>query len=301
MGLKYADQVARALQATSLTITPKETESIRINKIGFTRPAADGYATIKIGRMIVGYIPVRIGATMIPFAYDVHGASVINPYDYGEIAGIDLKYPIATGENFNVTSGVTTDIFVDYDIFDAGDVSNTEPNGIGSNELTYYVNLTNGSAITTETSRAYHKLDKNMNPIEFPRFPLERVPSGFEYTIKAIGAMALSRGNGTANIGYTEVLRMKYNRQVLYDPTEAGFQVLGDSTFITNAYSYTQTLNELPLLETPVAELYKFDPVLIMKEGDVFDTEYGIKAGAAGTIEAEKLLVYYITTVKKGA
>jgi len=300
MGLKFPDQVARVQQGTTLTITPRETESFRINRIGFARPTADSYATIRIGRMLVGYIPVRMPGGFIPFHYAVHGSGVINPYDYGEEGVINLRYPVATGENFRITTGAATDIFIDYDIFEAGNVPNTEPNGTASKELTYYITLTNAASIPTTTTTAYHVLNRNILPLEFPRFPVERVPSGVAYDIKALGAIAMSQGNGTANTLQTRYLRLKYNRQVLYDPTELGFQIMGRADVIAAAANYEQVLNEISPVQTPTVELYKFDPILVMKEGDIFDTEVGIRGAAAGAVAANMLFIYYIVTVKRG-
>jgi len=300
MGLKFPDQIARVQQGTTLTVTPKETESFRINRIGFARPTADSYATIRIGRMLIGYIPVRMPGGFVPFQYGVHGSTIINPYDYETEGVFNLKYPVATGENFRITTGAATDIFIDYDIFEAGNVPNTEPNGTGSTELTYYVTLTNAASIPTTTATAYHVLNRNILPLEFPRFPIERVPGGVTYDIKALGAIAMSQGNGTANTLQTRYLRLKYNRQVLYDPTEMGFQIMGRADTITAVPNYDQVSNEMSPVQTLTAGLYKFNPALVMKEGDIFDTEIGLRGVAAGAVAANTLFIYYIVTVKRG-
>lgn len=298
MALKYEDQYAEKLSGTSLVITPAETESIRIKKIGFAGLSSDVYATLTTDRTKVGYVyPYLGGLKMFPFP--VAEETDYSPYDLKALEVIDLTYPVATGESFTITTSGNANIFVLYDIYDAGDVKNDEPNGSHADTLTFYQHVTNASAITTATSEVFSALDKNLNPTDFPAFPIKAVPAGQEFDLHAIGFMAIGRGNGAANIAYTKHLRLKYNREVLFDEAGLGWAVLGDSAHTANSYDYVPVYNTVPWNQKYLPVVKKFSTPLTFKQGDELLVEVGHQAGTAGSIEASKLNCWLLMTQRR--
>lgn len=298
MGLLYEDQYAEKLSGTSLVITPASDQSIRIKKIGFAGVSSDVYATLQIDRTKVGYIyPYLGGLTMFPAP--VAEGTDYNPYDNANFGMVDLTYPVANGESFTVTTSGNAYIFVIYDIYDAADVKDTEPNGSHASVLTFFQHITNNSAITTATSEAFAPLDKVLNPSDFPAFPTKAVGANQEFDIHAVGFMAIGRGNGSANQGYTKHLRMKYNREVLFDPAGLGWLVLGDSAHTANSYDYVPVYNTVPWAQKYQTIIRKFSTPLTFKQGDELLLEVGHQAGAAGTIEASKVNCWLLMTQRR--
>lgn len=298
MAIKYRDQVAKILAGTSITITPADNESLRIKRIGYSGFTADGTAVVTIDRVKVGYHVIRAqGVTMFPASLEQ--SAEISPYMNPLINDIDLTYPVANGESINITASVSGNIFVIYDIYDKDDVKNTEPNGTGSPILNYLAYMTNAAAITTATTEGYTLLTQINNPNDFPKFPVSPVPSNQEFDVHAVGCLAISRGNGTANQGYTKHLRFKYNREVLFDDNGAGFLVQGDSAQTANAYSVANPINQLPYFQKYQNYVKRFEAPLNFTQGDELDIEVSTVAGAAGTIEAGKLLVWLLMTQRR--
>lgn len=298
MGLLYEDQVAETLSGTTLTITPADNQSIRIKKIGFFGYSTETYANITIDRVKVGFVyPYYGGLSMFPQHVD-QGYN-INPYDNKNFDGIDLTYPVANGESFTITTSTSGNIYAVYDIYDAGDIKNTDPNGSHASIINFFQYLTVSSAITTATSEVFTEFNDQLNPSDFPNFPIDPVGAGQEIDVHAIGLQALARGNGGANQGYTEHLRLKYNREVLFDENGLGFLVRGDSTHTANSYDYVPLYNTVPYSQLYTPQVKKFSTPLTFKPGDELITEVSTKAGAAGTIEANKIIMWLLMTQRR--
>lgn len=296
--LKYRNQVAYVLYGNSLTITPADNESLRILFIGYDGYSADTEATITIDRTKVGYhLPYFMGQAQFPGLKE--DLMEISPYQNPVFDEVDLSYPVANGESFNVSTTTSGNIFVVYDIYDAGDVKNTEVNGTNSPVLNFLQYITNASAITTATTLGYTEFDKNKNPTDFPKFPIQPVPAGQEFDIHAIGNLALSRGNGSVNVGYSKYLRLKYNREVLFDESGYGFLSQGLSSYVTNGYSASGGINTVPYKAKYNNYIKRFDVPITFIQGDELDVELGHMAGTAGTIEAGKTMAWMLMTQRR--
>lgn len=283
MALLYPNQIKNIYDATSLTIEPEENESIRIKKIGLQTVAGPGTITITVGRTVVGFFYVRDKTDQTLLTPNIQGAANQNLIEDNLLPLMTWTYPVANGEKFMITGSTQLRGYVIYDIYEAGDVKNTEVNGSKSNELNYMLYLTNAAETNTSTSEVYYKLDKKLNPVEFIDFPLTPLPEGYEAEIHHIGALAVTRGNGTANTGYTRYLRIRRERQILFDPEGKGWLVYGQPTFTANTTSYTYVFNTLPTAPTPYQRLYVFDPPLKFRPGEYMDIEQScVGSGTAG-------------------
>ena len=298
MALKYEDQVAYVIAGTSLTITPADNESIRIKSIGIATSTAGTTATITTDRTKVGFIEAYFNSRDM-FPLPVEAAVGINPYQNENFNTVDLTYPVANGESWNITATNNSTIQVVYDIYDAEDVKNTEPNGSHSTILNFFQYLTIGASWTPGATLAYNDFDTNLNPSDFPAFPVKAVPAGQEFDIHAVGCQALARGDGTNNDVYTQRLRMKYNREVLFDESGYGWYVLGDSSHTANSYDAVPVYNTVPYKQDYTRNVKRFSTPLTFKQGDELLVEQGALGDAAGAFEANKLIVWLLMTQRR--
>ena len=302
MALKRSNEIKVVESDTELELTPDEGEAIRVKRIEVKTSASEDFASVYIGRAIAGYFAVALQGYN-HLAPVISGTSQENIFETLRKAGKPLIFPVAEGETLKVeVSNTATFIKAVYDVYDAGDVSSEEPNGSKSKELTYIAYLTNESAFD-ETG--YYTLDKMRNPVEFPNFPVESVPS--KASIEVLGVMgiplATSKGDGSATLGtsYTTRFRIFYQRQVLFDPDRNGWLFKGNDSYTetstTQSYDYTEVANEIPFAADYNKVLKLLDPTLKFGPGEEANFQVGATIDSDAPIGAEKLIVALLQKV----
>jgi len=302
MALKRSNEFRVVENASELSFKPDEGEALRVKRIEVKGASAGDYASVYIGRAIAGYFAVNFEG-FNHLAPRIAGVSARNIFDVLEKNGMALIYPVADGESFKVELGSTADfIKVTYDVYDAGDVKSDEPNGSKSKELTYIAYLTNADEWTKGD---YYTLDKMINPVEFPNFPVEPVPSKAKIDVLAVMGLplAVSLGDGTNTLGtsYTTRLRIFYQRRVLFDPDRLGWLFKGDSslttTGTTKVYSYDEIANEIPFSSDYNRKLKILNPNLSFEAGEEVNFQVGASIDSDVSIDAEKLMVAILQKV----
>jgi len=302
MALKRSNEIKIVENASELSFKPDEGEAIRVKRIEVKGASAGDYASVYIGRAISGYFAVNFNG-FNHLAPDIAGVSQKNIFDVLAKKGIPLVYPVAEGESIKVELNNSADfIKIVYDVYDAADVKSDEPNGSKSKELTYIAYLTNADEWKTGD---YYTLDKMINPVEFPNFPVEPVPSKAKMEVLGIMGvpLAVSLGDGTATLGtsYTTRFRIFYQRRVLFDPDRLGWLFKGDSslttTGTTKVYSYDEVANEMPFVAEYNRRLKLLDPTLSFEAGEEANFQVGASIDPDVSIDAEKLMVAVLQKV----
>jgi len=209
----------------------------------------------------------------------------------GEL-GIFKGYPVAEGETFTVEliTGANDVKMVEYEIYDAGDMTNEMENGAKSD--TYmYVNYGGTGAVLQAVAETV--LGQANNPAEYEDFPFGGdVPSG--HKIELLGVLASDvapAGNAAALCTYTDYLKFMKGRIVLFDEDHNGLLYyayfpddIGGMNMIAEGYAvggnFTQCDRKEPLM---------FDPPLIFDQGEELTVAWHVVHAGAGVAISEVL------------
>lgn len=207
--------------------------------------------------------------------------------------GIFTGYPVAEGEQFTIElcTDATAVKMVEYDIYDAGDITSEMENGSKAN--TYmYVNYGDTGAVLQLVIETV--LGESNNPTEYPDFPFGGlVPSGQKIELIGILASDVAPATNTAaTYSYTEYLKLMKGREVLFDEDHNGLMYYapytdppGTVNMIAEGYAvggnFTQCDLKQPLM---------FDPPLVFNEGEELSVAWHItNEGVAGIAITEEL------------
>jgi hypothetical protein len=137
-------------------------------------------------------------------------------------------YPVAEGETFLIewAPDDTTIQMVIYDVYDAGDIKPTDPNGSKADE---YVFVQYGRPKTIGYAPGNYKYEVSQTPPEFPDFPFEGVvPAGTKMELLGIlFSDVFAFGATSADRWRTMYIKMVYQRQVLFDEDRNGLPYIG--------------------------------------------------------------------------
>jgi len=280
VALKRVNEIKRYTSVNTIELKPNEGEALRVKKIEVKASTDPTYMEIDIGKSTVGYFPVYVDGVEF-FATSKLGQTTKNLFDVLKEHGVDLVYPVASGESFILKFTKTVDyVRVIYDVYEAGDVNPTEVNGSKADMLTYAAILTNVNPITTPD---WYTLDKLLNPPEMPDFPTGIVPSGYRITVHSIGVIPQLEGT-SPDTAETDYLRLWYRRQVLFDPDRNGFKI-------------STTINELPPIEQNNEKMVFFGQELTFIEGDELNVQVKVNISGDGSLSAEKVKVIMLQTM----
>jgi len=287
----------------TLTASPEEGEAWRIVKIEVSGGSEGDTLEVKIGKTSVFYAPLVFGGRNL-FAFSGSDPTYPNLFDFLKSVGKELKFPVAAGETVTVTTSSTvTAIRITYEVYGAGDVSSSEPNGSKATEYTLFSWVANGSAVT---SSGWVNLNSNKCPAEYPDFPALAVPSKTTAEIHLVAArpIAASVGDGSATKGtsYSKYLRLIYRRAVLFDPNRNGWNVLGNSSYsetgTTMTYDYSSSLNDLPIPPTAEGKAMVFEDPLTIPEGEELNVQVYIEHATDVDIPAGEVQALFLITFK---
>ncbi|MBA7478803.1 hypothetical protein ES707_14231 [subsurface metagenome] len=206
--------------------------------------------------------------------------------------GIFKGFPVAEGETFTVDliTGANDVKVVEYDIYDAADMTNLMENGSKSEA---YMFVSYGDSGGNIQAVADNILGQSNNPAEYPDFPFAAgVPSGHQ--IELLGLLASDvapAANVAGTATYTDYLRMMRGRKVLFDEDHNGLlyfapfaDALGAVDMIAEGYAvggnFTQCDLKQPLM---------FDPPIIFDEGETLTCSWHVVIAGAGAIISQAL------------
>ena len=218
---------------SNVSLTPPAGKSLRVVDIVLTSVGSS--AIIKVGKTYVGYI-----AKGENVYYDSNNAAAMNQFLEQEIAGagktlmrklqeagLPMVYPVAEGETFsiefpdNIMSG-----YIVYQLYEAGDVKNTEVNGSASD---HYIFINYGKPSASITPPNYVDIDFPLPPAPFPDFPFgDAVPAGKKILFHSllINAWSYNSYTGSADhIATAQYLKLMKDTEVLFDADMKGFAI----------------------------------------------------------------------------
>lgn len=226
MGMQEPFAIKSVIGATDLTLTADAGESLLVKGI-VCEPPTQGALTIRIAKTTVGYF--RLTSGVGNHLFDANPEAELgfqnnrpNLLDLLLSMGIFTGYPIAEGETMAFTGGSEAlgVQIVEYEIWDAGDKKNTDPNGSASSAY-YFQNYGRYSGTLADGDNLYAN---RQDPVEFPDFPWnETAPSNKTVTLHGICFAPISIATaGVTNLQNTEYVKLIREREVLFDEDRSG-------------------------------------------------------------------------------
>lgn len=250
MSIRESFMIKTVRGDTDLTLEAKVGESLLIKGVRIDNPAAS-YVTLSINKSMVGYF--RVGGVLgnqlaFPKGQKEYLSSpavaaatwlirkagkVPNILDYMIERDWLAGYPVAEGETFLIedAAGAGAIQTIIYEVHDAEDIKNTDPNGSKASE---YVYCNYGRTAATVDSSATTIYDTSQTPVEFPAFPFGAdVPAKTEILLLGIATSDFSPSENTnaANIA-TSFLKLVKERITLFDDDKNGLLLEGINAIV---------------------------------------------------------------------
>lgn len=206
--------------------------------------------------------------------------------------GIFKGFPVAEGETFTIDmiTGADDVKMVEYEIYDAADITNVMENG--SKADTYmYVNYGDSGAVITDVAETV--LGESNNPAEYPDFPFGgNVPSGHKIEIIGILASDIApAANVAADRTQTDYLKFMKGREVLFDEDHNGllyYSPFEDATancdMIAEGYAVGGNFTQCDCKEPHI-----FDPPKVFNEGEELTVSWHVIINGTGQDISEAL------------
>ena len=194
-------------------------------------------------------------------------------------------FPVGEGETFTIDliTAATSWKMIEYDLYEAGDIVNTQENGSMSSSFMF---LNYGDCGASIQAVADNTLGQSNNPPEYPDFPFGAiVPSGHKIEIFGILASDIApAANDGTDYSYTDYLKLMKGREVLFDEDHNGLLYcaqfitsIANCNMIAEGYSvggnYTQCDRAQPIM---------FDPPLVFNEGEELTVSWHLQIGVGG-------------------
>lgn len=206
--------------------------------------------------------------------------------------GIFKGYPIAEGETFTVElcTGATAVKMVEYEIYDAGDLTNVMENGSKADTF-LYVNYGDTGAVLQAVADTV--LGESNNPTEYPDFPFGGiVPAGQKMELIGILASDIApAANVTGTATYSDYLRFMRGRTVLFDEDHNGLLFYapyldppGAVNMIGEGYAVGGNFTQCDLKQP-----HMFEPPVVFNEGEELSISWHIVIAGAGSPISEEL------------
>ena len=256
----------------SVSLTPPSGKSLRV--VDIVLFGLDQGITVKIEKTYVGFIAG--GNNLLNVA---DSTSLESQYEQAGFAGsgrtlmrrlqekgLPMMYPVAEGETFMLEgSSASLAGYLVYQLYDAGDVKNTEINGSASD---HYIFINYGRPTVSIAPGDYADIDYPLPPTPFPNFPFgSAVPSGKKILFHTllINAWGYNSYAGSAD----HITRVKYIKLIkdtesLFDRDMLGFYVQSAAAITGNAnvlcvpngsimpYGYVSDSQGLRMFATPL-------------------------------------------------
>ena len=206
--------------------------------------------------------------------------------------GIFKGYPVAEGEMFTIElcTGATAVKMVEYEIYDAGDITNVMENGSKANSL-MYINYGDTGAVLQAVAETV--LGETNNPTEYPNFPYGAIVSAGQ-KIELIGILASDvapAANVTGTATYTDYLKFMKGREVLFDEDHNGLLYYalfldppGAVNMIGEGYAVGGNYTQCDLKQP-----HMFEPPLVFNQGEELAVSWHVIFEGAGSPITEEL------------
>ena len=206
--------------------------------------------------------------------------------------GIFTGYPVAEGETFTIQliTGATAVKMVEYDIYDAGDITPEMENGSKANSY-MYVNYGDSGANLQAVAETV--LSQTNNPTEYPAFPFGgNVPAGQKMELIGILASDLApAANVTGTATYTDYLKFMRGRTVLFDEDHNGLLYYapyldppGAVNMIGEGYAVGGNFTQCDLKQPQM-----FEPAIVFNEGEELTVSWHVVIAGAGSAISQEL------------
>lgn len=206
--------------------------------------------------------------------------------------GIFTGYPIAEGETFTIElcTGATAAKMVEYEIYDAGDITNVMENGSKA-ESYMYINY--GDTGANLQAVADVVLGQTNNPTEYPDFPFGGlVPAGQKMELIGILASDVApAANVAGTCSYTQYLKFMKGREVLFDEDHHGLLYYalftdppGAVNMIAEGYAVGGNYTQCDLKQP-----HMFEPAEVFNEGEELSVAWHIVFAGAGSAISQEL------------
>jgi len=284
--LLQANMVKRITASGGGDLEAKSGESFRVKRIECIPSTNDTYLTIRVDRVTCAYYRVKglggnhLGTNHVDYLKR-------NIMEFLSRNGVNVEIPVAEGQTLNVSRYAETgNVIIVYDKHSAGDVLATDPNGSGSNTVTF---MQYASIGTTPTASGDHKLDTAITPSEFPDFPCGKVVEA-RHTIELLGVAGSPFINAEAGPASWATSFMKFvkDREVLFDSDRNGIPFDAQAAAAT-ADAYNGNFS----LIGPGTEILVDTNVIMAGDPLMFEPAIRFEAGSE--------LSVYLTIVKTGA
>jgi len=292
--------------ANTISLTARETQSIKVKNVEIYGLTTEQLAELYVEKTLVNCVKVAPSKKnmLIPIR---EGVRTPNLWRELEPKGIILDIPLAEGETLTVkTKDKFTYAKITYELWDAGDILNTMPNGSKAVEYTYFVYGTNAEAWK---KAGYHDVNKAITPAEYPAFPFGvKVPSGYEIEVLGLFAneFAVDIGDGTSYLGssISQRLRLMKIRECLFDADMKGFMLKGiaDTTYVstTARFQENDNLNQIPYQAEGIdGKLFLLPTPLKFIAGEELTPQIEITYYTNADVEADKVDVGFLLRSRK--
>lgn len=206
--------------------------------------------------------------------------------------GIFKGYPIAEGETFTIElcTGATAVKVVEYEIYDAGDMTNEMENGSMSKTF-LYVNYGDSGAVLQAVAETL--LNESNNPTEYPNFPFGgSVDAGQKMELFGILASDVApAANVTGTATYTDYLKFMKGREVLFDEDHNGLLYMarfldppGAVNMIGEGFAVGGNFSQCDIKQP-----HMFYPPVVFSEGETLEVSWHVIYEGAGSPISEEL------------
>ncbi len=206
--------------------------------------------------------------------------------------GIFKGYPVAEGETFTIElcTGATAVKVVEYEIYDAADITNIMENG--SKADTYlYINYGDTGAVLQATAETV--LAETNNPTEYPDFPFGGIVPA-DNKIELLGILASDvapAANVTGTATYTDYLKLMKGREVLFDEDHNGLLYMarfldppGAVNMIAEGFAVGGNFTQCDIKQP-----HMFQPSVVFEEGEALLVSWHVIYEGAGSPITEEL------------
>lgn len=200
-------------------------ESFLVRRLHCVASSGDTYLTLRVDRKTVGVyrVKTRYGNHL---GYIRRDYIPMNIMAFLESKNINVTIPIAEGQTFNVSrADEAGEVIVVYDIYTAGDILATMPNGSDSKEFTFLQYM---DATTYPSGDGDVLLDKSLSPAEFPDFPCGAVvPARHKIEILGLAGTPVCHKTDGSNLIVSTFIKLIKDRETLFDEDRAGIPFRG--------------------------------------------------------------------------
>lgn len=201
-------------------------------------------------------------------------------------------FPVEEGETFTIElcTGATAVKMVEYDIYDAGDITNVMENGSKSSTF-MYINYGDTGAVLQATADTV--IGQTNNPTEYPNFPFGGlVPAGNKMELIGILASDVAPALNTATpYTYTQYLKFMKGREVLFDEDHNGLLYCAPDLTPAGAVNMIGEYYAVGgnFTQCDIKQPHMFDPPVVFNEGEELSVAWHVVFDGVGVAITEEL------------